>query len=410
MRTLPCGGPIDGRPGSNEHFLNRITLTRNGSGTAWLTGLSVREAAGGPNLLVDANPNLPRRGVYHQIDAFMLDEIVEAARMRDLHLQLCVTMRDLYMQALRDPESAEYDEAIRDAQNLLRYFVARWGYSTSIAAWEYFNEIDPGKPTDRFYRELGEYLERIDPYGHPRTTSTWSSSHRDWRHGQLDMAEAHFYLRPSSLKKTPDVVAAVLDQARDLREHSPGRPMLLAEFGLADEKWGLSPRMKEDQRLEHFHNALWASSLSGLSGTAMFWWWEQLDRRDAYHHYRPLADFLKTVPFGAAGLEAEQVETRGPRKILAVGLKGPQSAHYWFYDRDHSWERGASQDSETTAAGVVLPITGLAAGNYTVEWWDTWNGRVVRTEDVTLSGEGAELTAPNFSRDIACRVVSRGTR
>jgi hypothetical protein len=186
--------------------------------------------------------------------------------------------------------------------------------------------------------------------------------------------------------------------------------MLLAEFGLADEKWGLSPRMREDQRLEHFHNALWASSLSGLSGTAMFWWWEQLDRRDAYHHYRPLADFLKTVPFGTAGLEHEQRETTGSQKILAIGLKGSRSAHYWLYDRNHSWEHGASLDTESTVAGVVLPITGLPVGNYTAEWWDTWNGGVVHTEDVVISESGVELTAPVFSHDIACRVVPREAR
>lgn len=229
------------RTDRNQYYLDQITLAAAGDGMVWLTNLSLKEAIGGPELLPDADPNLPRRGIYHQIDAFTLDQLVESARDNGIYLQLCVTMRDLYMDRLKDPRSNEYDQAIRDARNLMRYFVARWGYSTGVAVWEYFNEMNPGQPTDRFYTELAQYLDRVDPYGHPRTTSTWSTSHRDWRHPRLDIAQEHHYLRPSTLDKNPDVVTAVLDRARDLREHAPNRPIFLAEFGLADEKWGTQP-------------------------------------------------------------------------------------------------------------------------------------------------------------------------
>ena len=49
---------------------------------------------------------------------------------------------------LRDAEKlvqkGKYEQAIKDAKNLLRYAVARWGYSTAVVGWEYFNEQDPG--------------------------------------------------------------------------------------------------------------------------------------------------------------------------------------------------------------------------------------------------------------------------
>jgi hypothetical protein len=50
--------------------------------------------------------------------------------------------------------------------------VARWGYSTSVAIWEYFNEINPNLPAGKFYTKLGEYLEQIDPYNHLSLFST----------------------------------------------------------------------------------------------------------------------------------------------------------------------------------------------------------------------------------------------
>ena len=50
---------------------------------------------------------------------------------------------EIVVRMLKKPESPEYQEAIGHAKKLIRYVVARWGYSTSVGAWEYFNEIDP---------------------------------------------------------------------------------------------------------------------------------------------------------------------------------------------------------------------------------------------------------------------------
>jgi hypothetical protein len=205
---------------------------------------------------------------------------------------------------LRDEDSPEYQQAIDDAKKLLRYAVARWGCSTSVAVWEYFNEIDPNLPLDRFYRELGNYLEQIDIYGHLRSTSTWHRSARDCRHPQLDMADVHFYLRPVEPRPYADEVEAVIGNAAWLREHAPAKPALLGEFGLADPQWRPTREMQESREIIDFHHAIWASTLSGVSGTALFWWWDRLDPRDHYPHYRPLADYVADIPWTTARLRA----------------------------------------------------------------------------------------------------------
>ena len=223
--------------GPAEFWLGAVTFRKQGNGKAWLEGLSLKQAAGGPELLWEADVNRPTRGYYNPIDSFMLDQVVEAAQRHGIYLQLCLITRDLYMEALKDDQSAEYQQAIRDAKRLLRYAVARWGYSTSVAAWEHFNENDPNLPTDRFYTETGHYLEQIDVYGHLRSTSTWHPSPKDCRHGELDLADVHFYLRPVERKRLKDEVEAVVDRARYLRRHAPAKPALIGEFGLANDKW-----------------------------------------------------------------------------------------------------------------------------------------------------------------------------
>jgi len=73
-------------------------------------------------------------------------------------------------------------------KNKLRLMVARYGYSPSIGAWEFFNEVDnamyQGKPEDYishaavtdWHREMSSYLKSIDPFNHIVTTSI---SHRE---------------------------------------------------------------------------------------------------------------------------------------------------------------------------------------------------------------------------------------
>lgn len=395
---------LEFRTGGNELWLGRTVLRLEGQGTAWIDGLSLKEAGGGPELLWEADVNRPARGFYNPVDCFMLDQVVEAAERHGIYLQLCLITRDLYMGDLKDDTSPEYQQAIDDAQHLLRYAVARWGYSTSVAVWEHFNENDPNLPTDRFYTETGEYLEQIDVYGHLRSTSTWHPSPRDCRHPELDVADVHFYLRPADKRRLRDEVEAVLDRARFLREHAPGKPALLGEFGLANEKWQPTAEMNSSDRVIDFHNAIWASSLSGTSGTAMFWWWDRLDRRNHYPHYRPLSEFLRDVPWTTARLEPATITPSDPR-IRPVALQGPRRVYLWLFNPQAAWSSVVIRKVQPQEIrGATLEIKGLAAGEYVVQWWHTREGRVIQESKASPTSGVLRLEVPPFTRDVACRI------
>ncbi len=166
------------KTGGDERWLGRTELRVTGEGSAWIDQLSLKEADGGAELLWEAAVERPERGFYNPLDCAQLDDIVSAATQYGIYLQVCLMTRDAYMQDFKDEESPQYAQAIVAAKNLLRYAVARWGSATSVATWEYFNENDPGLPMERFYREVGEYLQQIDVYGHLRSTSTWHPSAR----------------------------------------------------------------------------------------------------------------------------------------------------------------------------------------------------------------------------------------
>ncbi|HNQ87409.1 MAG TPA: hypothetical protein PKM73_02105 [Verrucomicrobiota bacterium] len=390
--------------GTNEWWLGDLTLRATGPGRVWIRQLSLRSADGGPELLGEADPSRPARGLYDQRDSCLLDWLVERAARHGIRLQLCLLTRDHYMGDLSDPASAAYTQAVDDAKNLLQYAVARWGSSPAILGWEYFNEIDPGKPLDRFHRELGAFLARIDPYHRLRTTSAWGPAPAHWVHPDLDVAELHWYLRPAWGPLWRDEVQAVLDRTALLRQHAPHRPALLAEFGLADDRWGRSPHMERDRDGVHFHNSLWASAFAGLSGTALFWWWETLDAMDACRHYRPLARFVDEIPFLAATLQPVTATTP-VRQCRVLAWQAANAADGWIVHPDAAWHRQVVEGRPPPRVDDDrLVLTGLEAGDYEIRWFDPWQGEFAGPPSRAQAADRLEVAIRPFTRDIAFRL------
>ena len=388
--------------GQDDFWLGRMVFRLVGSGTIWLDKLSLKEVGKEPELLWEADVNRPKRGLYNPLDCFMLDKLVEAAEENEVYLMLCLITRDLYMNSLKDEFSSEYQQAISDAKKLMRYAVARWGYSTNVAAWEYFNEINPGLPTDRFYKEVGEYLEQIDVYNHLRTTSTWSPSAKDLHHRDLDIGQLHHYMRPETKENFKDEVAVLIEKTQFLREHAPSKPVLIGEFGLATPKWGLSEYMKQDSGGVHFHNCLWASAFAGSSGTALFWWWDQLDKQDTYDHYRPLAEFLRNISF--SGLRKADVVT-SEKQIQILGYQTERCAYLWLFNRQATWwNLVVEKQKSSEIKEAAIDIKGLELADYLIEWWDTRNGRIIKEDRVSLKTDFLHVLIPPFSQDIACKI------
>ncbi|MBN1124836.1 MAG: DUF5060 domain-containing protein [Sedimentisphaerales bacterium] len=387
---------------SNQYWLGRMSL-RTQEGEILLDELTLTETGDGPNLLWEADVNRPDRGVYNQIDCWMLDEVLEAARENDIYIMLCLLTRDLYMDSLKDPQSEEYAQAIKDAKNFLRYAVARWGYSTNVAAWEYFNEQNPSLPTDRFYTEMGEYLTKIDPYKHLRTTSTWHPSPRDCRLDQIDVAQLHHYMRPSDKDGFQDEITVLLDRGNWLRTIGPGKPGLIGEFGLATDKWGLSDFMKKDMDGVHFHNTLWASVFSGAGGTAMLWWWDQLDRQDLYRHYYPLSEFLKNVSF--IGMKPLQTSISGT-SLRVLGYQNKTSAVLWIVDSQANWwNQVVNRKKPTTIASATLEIRNLDSDVYQIQWFDTHEGDNFLEQTGQATKAVLRISIPTFMGDTACKII-----
>lgn len=386
--------------------LPQVVFRLNRAGTIWMRDFSLKEAAGGPELLEEADPNRPILGVYHARDSFYLDRILEAAEQSGVHVQLVLFTRDHYLHLLRQSGGRAYRTATDHARRLLRYAVARWGYSTHLVAWEYFNEMDPGLPTESFYTELARYLDTVDVYRHLRVNSTWHSPSKDYAHPDLDAANQHHYLRPPSGEIWKDEVASITTQFEINRARLKERPLFFAEYGITDANWQRAPQLDQDRQWTHLHHALWLTMTLGYGSTVCHWYWDDIHRQDAYGVYTPLARFAADIPFSRDNFKPLSAKASAPLKVF--GQQGNTMVYAWLWHPQATWWNLAVEKQEAPqVTGATLEIPALPAGQHHVQWFDTRNGGVVQETTLTAGPRPPTLKAPDFRGNIAVKIKRR---
>ena len=169
----------------------------------------------------------------------------------------------------------------------------------------------------------------------------------------------------------------------------------------------ITDEMKQNRELVDAHNALWASALSGASGTALFWWWERLDERNVYALYRPVSAFVADVPWTSGELRPAALGVEDQR-LRVVGLQARDRAWLWLFHRAASWKATVTdQHPPPELSDVALELREMPEGAYRVEWWDTRTGNVQKTDQTESRGRVLRLSAPAFTRDLAVKVKPR---
>lgn len=204
-------------------------------------------------------------------------------------------------------------------KNRLRYLVARWGYSTNVGAWEFFNEIDnaafsrgdsiriPHEAITSWHKEMAAYLKEIDPYDHIVTTSV---SHREikgmYALSELDLNQMHIYKRT---KQIPEEIA--------MYNKSYNKPFSWGEFGY---EWDWNKDFsKIADGLDHDYKiGLWYGLFSPTPILPMTWWWEFFDERGMTTYFNSVAEINKQM-LDAGNGSFEQLEANaGDVEVYAV--------------------------------------------------------------------------------------------
>lgn len=248
-------------------------------------------------------------------------------------------------------------EAVHQYRCKLRYLAARYGWSTNVMSWEFWNEVDIISP-EAYNKELmvswhvqmSDYLRTIDCWKHLQSTSfaQWPGISEIMELKQIDFTQTHdYYTRDMSL----------VYNNRQIEREKFGKPHYIAEFGA--DAGGADPFVDPDGIA--FHTGLWSSSICGCSGTAASWWWDNhIDPNDLYKHLAALNSFLKGTVFDEENFV--RIENASMRYINELAdstygdlqINGPISWNPSVANRPTSMS--ISSDGKVSYAGIVSGI------------------------------------------------------
>lgn len=286
-----------------------------------------------------------------------MDYLVELSESLDLYIMLTLGQGGYLTSDRGVVDNAEDFFVSKKARawykNRLRYIVARWGYSTSIAMWEFFNEVDNvqfqnknnpinGKVIADWHDDMSAYIKQIDPYRHIVTTSI---SHRDIEGlnsiKNIDINQKHIYNNTSSIPAEIE---------RYVQEF--GKPYIIGEFS---REWDWSKNFDDfsHEMDVDFKRGVWYGLFSPTPVTPMSWWWEYFDVRGLTPYYRKIREVSDRML--AAGRGSFEPLTVKAGTSHAFGVKCGEEIFVYLFNPEHS----------TLITDVTIPASG--GRNYKVQ-------------------------------------------
>jgi Domain of unknown function (DUF5060) len=297
----------------------------------------------------------------------------------------------------------------------LRYIAARWGYSTNLFAWEWWNEANltniPNDKLAAWVKEMTPVLRQYDPYRHLVTISfAGTYAPEVVKLPEIDFAQHHEY---SSLDP--------MDRFQDIYDWEntiyPGKPLMFGEFGNSS---GGEDAGSVDREGVHLHNGLWAATFSGFATPAMYWWWDSyIDPLNLWGQFKGLANFLEGEDL--ASLRPVYKSRLSADRARLMVLQNEDHLLAWIRNVNYEVQRLEQayqldvRDNKTPAGSwnyrlpaintLQLTLGGLADGSYQASWYSPETGQWLAEQTIQVQEGAATLAVPEFTSDIALRVT-----
>jgi len=336
---------------------------------------------------------------------FVFDKTVEAMEKNDIYMSFALWSFNLFSRYffprwfecpfnienggyLSLPEQFFTNErAKRDAKIYLRYVNARWGYSTSILCYEFFNEVDASEADEKaaveWHEEMCAYLRDIDVHRHLVTTSTANATSDIMRNKMFDIIYYHVY--------THDFMKEFKDwQVSSFNEY--GKPVIFGEFGATGINYQYDPAMLS------FHQGNWAGAMMSGSGTGMNWWWSIVEKNDKYHEFRGISKFTKKIPWDNVDLQyIDEAAFEEPDTSIEVnGYKSSRMAYLWLNDKEYTFFKRAEKLPES---GKIAAL-GVDDGTYSVVWYDFATRKLTEIKDAQVKNSELLIEVSDGKTDI----------
>ncbi|HCU21254.1 MAG TPA: hypothetical protein DF818_18630 [Bacteroidales bacterium] len=358
-------------------------------------------------------------GRYDQNIAGRLDELLQMLEERDMMLSLNLWFHSYlsetvwgggnvrwyvnpYKQITEAKDFYRSDEAWKYQEKLYRYFIARYGYSRSLALWFIIDEVNG---TDGWVKgdslkaaewigKVHNYLKANDPWNRP-TTGTRSGGIKEfWHEGYqiTDIAAREIYeaqgfpINRTSTIDSADVNPLIHSYRNYATEnqklwHGYGKPVINGETGYAHTFY--EPSMPG--YLAQYHNALWVTLATG-SAMMPFWWAHSRFINDltVNSQLTSLRRFTDRIPFA----HLTDIKPANIKCVKGGDVYGMQTNELVF---------GWVVNSDGDVAHEKITVSSLKNGKYKLATYHTWRGMVIEQTEVTVT-DGTITFGPPYMR------------
>lgn len=414
---------------------------------------------------------------YNMSRARSIDEIMDTASANDVYIEFLLDdwtyLKDTSNQYIRvsgrDAPCANVDEffsasAAREVyKRKIRYWLARWGYSTNLMCLEFVNELGGSTSNSpSWHVDMGNNIHSYSWQPHLASSSNGSGEIRTgggipWTDPAMDYVNYHDYgkytLSWTGLKSTyafeklgstleyPWQDAAVWADRMARIHHKRyqwKKPLSWTEFGLIFRYPGYTggfpdwtEAYNDDTSGRHVKDCIWAGMLAGMSMT--HWKLDYVLGKygggEKFWVYKPLSNFLKGEDFTGLAQEttypvSDPVNT-SPRvtcsnsKIMAVTMHGPTRAYIYAKNLTDIWFQCVSPTGYSIAAlptkaaqSGTIKVYGMTPGQYFLEKWsttDTNQSTQMTSSALTVGSDGvASINVSSLAVDTAYKIKSSG--
>lgn len=306
-----------------------------------------------------------------------------------------------YQQLTSSKEFFRSTSAWKYQEKLYRYFIARWGYSRSLALWFIIDEINgtdgwvsgDSVQAGRWTKNVHDFFKENDPYNHP-TTATRSGGLKEFFHDgyqATDIAAREIYEAqgyPINHSGTVDSArvhplrSSYMNYADQIRTIWDGykKPVIIGETGWDHTFY--EPGMPGYVAMHH--NALWVSLMTGSAMTP-FWWAYSNKMNDmiATKQLLSIRRFTDNIAFSRLNNPVRiPVKVKGGRDGFA--MQSDALIYGWVVDPDGD------------VAGDELSVAAGRAGKYKLRLFHTWRGEFLKEEEINTTTDEVTFSIPSL--------------
>ena len=349
-------------------------------------------------------------GYYSQQAAAKLDSLIELCDTYDVYMQMVIFHHGMFSENV-DPNWSDcpynivngglidraekffYNQDCKTyVRKLLRYIVARWGYSANVFAWEFFNEVnftgingvqttDWYKGVQQWHSEMSTYVKSVDAYNHIKTTSV---SGYDKLLIDMDTIKSMDVLQYHQYTAT--LYETLKEKDAYFQNTLQNTSVINGEYG---------SNSGADVPFDLQQNLVWNSILSQVP--RFMWIWSHYTDVTWAGIFDLPGKYLSDIDISAEGnIKKSEIIISSP--VAGLKADGIQTDSLSCYGYIFDPANG------TNINNSVAKISGIPYANYQVKYYLPDANQVITIDSIPLISTQVKLSLPEFSKGIAYKI------